>query len=35
MEYPLNEAMQSTLAVLTTVAPGDLDALAGFLGRSG
>jgi len=26
MEYPLNQAMQSTLAVLTKVAPGDLDA---------
>jgi uncharacterized protein (TIGR03086 family) len=26
VEYPLNEAMQSTLVVLTTVAPGDLDA---------
>jgi len=26
MEYPLNQAMQSTLAVLTKVGPGDLDA---------
>ena len=26
VQYPLNEAMQSTLAVWTTVAPGDLDA---------
>jgi uncharacterized protein (TIGR03086 family) len=25
MEYPLNQAMQSTLAVLTKVRPGDLD----------
>jgi uncharacterized protein (TIGR03083 family) len=26
VEYPLNQAMQSTLAVLTKVRPGDLDA---------